>query len=106
MSKSHQTMRRIAAGLEACCLAMFLLAACTMHAQVAGSGTIQGTVTDATGAVVANAKVALTNTGSGVTHVTQSDGAGVFLFPNIDIATYNLKVTAAGFEAYEQTNMV
>jgi len=36
-------------------LAFLILAACAIHAQLAGSGSIQGTVTDATGAVVSNA---------------------------------------------------
>jgi len=91
---------------QVCILALIVFAACTLQAQVAGSGNIQGTVTDATGAVVANATVTLTNTNSGVAHVTQTDGAGVYLFPNIEIATYNLKVTATGFETYVKTNIV
>jgi hypothetical protein len=85
---------------------MLVVLGCTLRAQVAGSGTIQGTVTDATGAVVSNAKVTLTNTDSGVAHVTQTDNAGVFLFPNIEIATYKLRVSTTGFETYEQTNIV
>ena len=87
-------------------LAFLILAACAIHAQLAGSGSIQGTVTDATGAVVSNAAVTLRNTSSGINHVTQTDGAGVFQFPNIEISTYSLTVVAAGFEKYEQTNIV
>jgi hypothetical protein len=71
-------------------LAVLFLAVCGLHAQVAGSGNIQGTVTDATGAVVPNATVTLTDTLSGVAHVTLTDNAGVFLFPNVEIATYKL----------------
>lgn len=85
---------------------LLILAACAMHAQLAGTGTIQGTVTDATGALIPNANVTLVNTQSGVKQVTQSNNAGAFLFPNIQIATYTLKVSAPGFETYVQTNIV
>ncbi|HEV2578097.1 MAG TPA: carboxypeptidase-like regulatory domain-containing protein [Acidobacteriaceae bacterium] len=87
-------------------LVLLILSACMIHAQVAGSGNIQGTVTDATGAVVPSAKVVLADSASGVTHVTQSNSVGEFLFPNMQIATYNLKVTATGFETFEQRNIV
>lgn len=87
-------------------VALLLLVGCTIHAQLAGTGTIQGTVTDMTGAVVPNATVTLTNTGSGVTHVTESNPSGAFLFPDVEIANYTLKVSATGFEAFEQTNIV
>ncbi|MGB7745097.1 MAG: carboxypeptidase-like regulatory domain-containing protein, partial [Terracidiphilus sp.] len=106
MTKSLRCTLGSAIKTQVCILALIVFAACTLQAQVAGSGTIQGTVTDATGAVVANATVTLTNTDSGVAHVTQTDGAGVFLFPNIEIATYKLKVSATGFETYVQTNIV
>ena len=85
---------------------MILLCSAQIQAQLAGTGSIQGTVSDATGAVVPGAKVTLTNTASGVARTVQSDNAGVFTFPNSEISTYNLKVTAAGFEAYVQTNIV
>ncbi|HTW78707.1 MAG TPA: carboxypeptidase-like regulatory domain-containing protein [Terracidiphilus sp.] len=106
MSQNFPLFRLSAICLKASLVIAFLLAACTLRAQVAGSGNIQGTVTDPTGAVVPKAAVTLTNTDSGVTHVTQTNEAGVFLFPNVEIATYKLKVTAAGFEAYSQTNIV
>jgi Carboxypeptidase regulatory-like domain len=106
MSNSHRLTLRSSIAAQLCVIALLIFAACNLHAQVAGSGNIQGTVTDATGAVVANATVTLTNTQSGVAHVTQTDNAGVFVFPNIEISTYKLKVSASGFEAYEQTNVV
>jgi hypothetical protein len=106
MSKMCCLVRRSAIARQFFFVTLLVVAACTLHAQTAGSGNIQGTVTDTTGAVVANARVTLTNTSSGVSHVTQTDNSGVFLFPNVEIATYNLKATASGFETYEQTNIV
>jgi hypothetical protein len=106
VSQNFPLFRLSAICLKASVVIAFMVAACLLHAQLAGTGNIQGTVTDPTGAVVPKAAVTLTNTDSGVTHVTQTNEAGVFLFPNVEIATYKLKVTAAGFEAYSQTNIV
>jgi hypothetical protein len=91
---------------QLCILALLIVAACSLHAQLAGTGNIQGTVADTTGAVVANAKVTLTDTASGVQRTALTDNAGVYLFPNIGISTYSVKVSAAGFENYLQTNIV
>ncbi len=104
MSSSPAWRSAIARGLSI--FALLLLAACTIHAQLAGTGNIQGTVTDSTGAVVPNAKVTLTDTLSSVVHTTQTNSAGVYLFPNLEIATYTLQVSAPGFAAYKQTNIV
>jgi hypothetical protein len=87
------------------CLVIFLCAA-QIQSQVAGSGNIQGTVTDATGALLPNATVILTDTATQQARTTSTTAAGEFQFPNIEISTYKLKVTAAGFESYEQTNIV
>ena len=106
MSNHHRSFWKIKACLQAGFLTVLLLAAGLLHAQLAGTGTIQGTVTDSTGAVVAGASVTLTNSGTGVNHTTQTDNAGAFIFPNVEIATYGLRVTAPGFQAYKQTNIV
>jgi hypothetical protein len=92
--------------LSISCCAALLLIAMKVNAQNAGTGNIQGTVTDATGAVVANANVTLTEVATGVTHKTKPDNAGLYVFPNIPITTYKLVVTAPGFETYEQTGIV
>jgi hypothetical protein len=97
---------RSAIAREICMVMMLILSACTLHAQLAGTGTIQGTVTDTTGAVIPNAKVTLTNTASGTTHVAQTNNVGVFIFPNVQIANYTLKASATGFETFVQTNIV
>ena len=44
---------------------LFLIAAMPSSAQTAGSGTITGTVTDSTGAIVPNAAVVITDTDTG-----------------------------------------
>jgi hypothetical protein len=82
------------------------LATCTIHAQLTGTGNIQGTVTDTSGARIADATVTLTSTATGVKQVVRTDSAGDYLFPNINIGTYNIRTAAPNFKAYEQTNIV
>jgi Carboxypeptidase regulatory-like domain len=88
------------------CFVFLCLSATTAVAQIAGTGNIQGTVSDSTGAVVADAKVLLVNVATGIQRTTQTDNAGVYLFPNVEVATYRLQVTAPTFETYVQTNIV
>jgi hypothetical protein len=86
-------------------MAMFLLAT-QGRSQIAGTGNIQGTVTDTSGAVIPNAVVTATNTSTQVKHVTKSGNAGAYLFPGLPIGTYVIDAVAQGFETYEQTNIV
>ena len=78
----------------------------TLHAQIAGTGNIQGTIQDATGAVIPNATVTLTNVATQVKHQSATDGAGVYSFPNIDIGTYNVGIAASGFQTYQRSGIV
>ncbi|HEX8711453.1 MAG TPA: carboxypeptidase-like regulatory domain-containing protein, partial [Terracidiphilus sp.] len=75
-------------------------------AQIAGTGNIQGTVTDPSGAVLPNAQVTVTSVATGVKHQSASSSGGVFSFPNLPIGTYNLSVTASGFKTYTRTGIV
>ena len=72
-------------------------------AQSAGSsGSVNGSVVDPTGAVVANATVEIRNPVSGFDRSTTTDAAGKFAFTNIPFNPYHLVVTAAGFAAMVQ----
>jgi hypothetical protein len=68
-----------------------------------GLGTVRGTVLDATGAVIPNAKVTLTNTGTGVTQTGESNSAGLYHFGSVPIGPYKLAVESAGFKKWEGT---
>ena len=63
-----------------------------------GRGTILGTVTDATGAVVANATVEVTNVGTNLTQKTQTTSAGTYNVPYLSPGTYRVSVTLTGFQ--------
>lgn len=62
------------------------------------SGTVLGTVKDASGAVVAGATVKLLNTGTNAARSTTSNESGSFQFSNLDSSSYQLGITAVGFE--------
>ena len=87
------------------CLALSLSAAIG-NAQISGTGSIQGTVADSTGATVPNAQVILTNTATQVKRALNSGTNGLFSFPNIDIGTYDLSVSATGFKTYAQKGII
>jgi hypothetical protein len=69
---------------------------------VGNSGSINGTVVDPTGAVVAKATVEIRNPVSGLDRSTTTDAAGKFAFTNIPFNPYHLVVTAEGFAAVVQ----
>jgi len=60
-------------------------------------GGINGSVTDATGAVVPNAEVTATDTATGVVHTTKSSSAGDFLFQDLPLGSYTISVAVPGF---------
>src|SRR5215475_15959632 len=60
-------------------------------------GSIVGTVTDTSGAVVPDATVKATQTGTGQVRETQTNETGAYTFPNLPTGTYNITVGRAGF---------
>jgi hypothetical protein len=86
-------------------LPLFLVLACA-GAFAQANSEVTGIVTDQTGAVVAGAKIVLTDPGTGEVHSTISGGTGLYDIPGLNPFTYNLKVTAKGFESYAQNGIV
>src|SRR6266571_8929913 len=79
-------------------LAVTLSFANLLHAQGGANGTILGTVTDNSGAVLANATVDVTNTGTNVTNHTQTTSSGDFTVPFLPPGTYRIAVQSPGFQ--------
>jgi hypothetical protein len=73
----------------------------TISAQVL-YGSIVGSLTDETGAVVPKAVVTVTNTSTGLSRQTTTDDAGYYSIPNLLEGTYDLSVSAGGFKPYTQ----
>ena len=64
--------------------------ACSIFAQ--GFGTISGTVTDASGAVVPSANITVTESATGLFRSAKSNAQGIYTIPELRPATYSLQV--------------
>lgn len=67
--------------------------------------TLTGVVSDPSQALVANAKVTLTDAQSGSARQTTTNHDGYFTFASVPVGTYNLTVEAPGFEQYKATGI-
>ncbi|HEU5402081.1 MAG TPA: carboxypeptidase regulatory-like domain-containing protein [Terriglobales bacterium] len=70
------------------------------------TGTIAGTVTDSSGAVVANAAVSVTNTGTGITKTLHTDSNGDFVASALQFGNYVVSATASGFSESKSQQIV
>ncbi len=68
-------------------------------------GTITGTVTDPSGAVIPKAEVIATNTDTGVMSQTVTNEVGLYRLSNIPIGPYEIKITAPGFKTHTRTGL-
>jgi hypothetical protein len=70
------------------------------------SCSLAGTVKDAAGALVPNAKVTLTGEQNGFVRTVNTTSEGFFSFPDLTPATFTLAVEASGFKAYRETGIL
>ncbi len=73
--------------------------AAAAYAQIS-QASLQGTVKDATGAVVPGASVTVKQTGTGSTRSVTTGAAGEYTMSNLDPADYSLTVTMQGFKTF------
>lgn len=66
-----------------------------------GAGSIQGTVQDATHAVIPGATVRVVNNATGVAATTKSNGVGFYQVPDLFAGDYTVTITAPGMEIYK-----
>jgi hypothetical protein len=69
------------------------------------NGTLLGTVTDTSGAVVPNAKVTATLTSTGAVHVSTTNASGNYTFPDMQSGVYTIAAEARGFKRIVQANV-
>ena len=62
------------------------------------NATLLGTVTDASGAIVPNAKVTITEESTGVSHTAQANESGNFTFPDLPPGRYTVSAEVTGFK--------
>jgi len=84
---------------------MSLLCAGSSHAQVE-KATLSGTVTDASGGVIIDAKIQAKNTSTGVVYNGVTDGQGRYILAEMQVGTYDVSAQKAGFEQVLQTGIV
>jgi hypothetical protein len=70
------------------------------------NATITGTVTDASGAVVPNASISLTNVATGQVRQSVSNSVGAYRFASAGAGTYNLSATIQGYQKFNKTGIV
>jgi len=87
--------------------AILLLLGAGLSAQTTiSTGSIQGTVTDSSGAVLSGAKVTITNRATGLSTTTTTNGAGAFASGALTPAEYEVRVESQGFKTQNQTVIV
>ncbi len=75
-------------------------------AKAQDTGYISGTVTDKTGAAVAGAEVVISSTNGSSTHPTTTNGDGAYVAAGLPGGSYDIVVTAKGFQKYTAKNVV
>ena len=82
----------------------FLLLGVQLNAQLTG-GTLVGTVTDPSGATVANAQVSIHNIATGIVTKVTTNSAGLYTAPNLLPGNYEVTVTSGGFSPQVLNNI-
>jgi Carboxypeptidase regulatory-like domain/TonB dependent receptor-like, beta-barrel len=94
-TKSNSRIQRFAGALAA--IAALFMAVNHVQAQ-STTAIISGTVTDASGAVVAGAKVDVKNVGTGITKSTNTDNQGRYRVPELIVGNYQVQASQPGFQ--------
>jgi hypothetical protein len=78
-----------------------------MFAQINATATLQGTVTDKTGAVIPGADVKITNKQTGEVRSATTSGSGLYTFNLLPAGTYEVRVSVKGFStaAFENVDL-
>ena len=92
--------------LQAIVLGLALFAAAIPSKAQVLYGSVVGTVTDSTGAVIPGASVTLTNQGTSQSLSASTDGSGSYTFSNVLAGTYDLNVQAEGFGTVTEEGIV
>ena len=91
--------KKLAKGFVLLAVCFVAFAGINAAAQSAVSGSISGTVTDPTGAVIANATVTLTNTDRGeIIRVLKTSSAGFYTATSLPLGTYSVAITSNSFK--------
>ena len=84
----------------------FIAAMSPLAAQIGGTGTIQGAVSDPSGAVVVGAAVTATNEATGTKITRQTTNAGYYVMSPLPAGLYSIAVSASGFQTTVQEHVM
>ncbi len=106
MGRAHRTVTclGVSVSLTLTCLFLLVMQGRPAFGQV-DEGSITGTITDSTGAVVPGASVSLLNTDQGLTLQTKTNSGGGYTFSPVRIGHYTVTATAQGFAKTTRTNL-
>jgi len=97
------TLRNWNMPILAIAAAIGLAISCSSVLAQSGAGSIQGTITDSTGAVIPGASVHAVNQATSVAADTKSNSVGFYQVPGLFTGTYAVTITAPGMKTYIQT---
>ncbi len=110
MFASSKNSNGVSVGFFAVLLAalfcLFTIAPKATLAQSSSTGTVSGTVTDNTGAVVPDAAVTLTDKATGNSRTSTTTSSGQYIFAYVNPGSYDVKVAKQGFETTVVSNQV
>ncbi|HTF23464.1 MAG TPA: TonB-dependent receptor [Candidatus Limnocylindria bacterium] len=105
MNRKSISVGTLRASLATMALAMFVfMSAQPLHAQV-DTGSVLGTVSDASGAPIRGAKVTLTNEGTAALLSTMTGADGIYKFTPVKIGNYKISASFQGFQTITQTGV-
>lgn len=107
MSRAKDVKRTSMLRVVTCLLALLCWYAAVQKAVAQSSnGQITGLVTDSTGAAVEGATVTATNNATGVEYTTKSNGAGVYVLPQLVPGPYKVSLSHEGFATVDRPEIV
>src|SRR5580704_4930249 len=83
-----------------------LLSATAWSQNAVSGGSISGQVIDKSGGAVPDVTVTLTSVSTGVQSTARTNGSGLYRFPVLDVGTYDISLSHAGFSKTEITGVV
>jgi len=85
---------------------VWLIAGGTVWAQAVAGSQVSGVVKDSSGGVLPGVEVTITKTDTGTARTVFTGADGAYVFPNLPVGPYRLKVVLQGFNTYVQEHIV
>lgn len=92
--------------ITALILCVFALFLASRSSFAAASGSLSGTLSDPSGAVITGASVTLINTPNGSKYTAVSNDQGFFSFPSLPVGHYDVTIEAPGFKTQKKSDLI